>query len=417
MTGHSDRPGAAVSVPALPRRLAVAALSLVLALSAGGGAAAQGARASAPESGSTSPIVAGAFDGYVPHRHIALLALDTIGNPRTRHPAEIRRIVEAELHEGLPPDQASDAELRHQVIAAYDDSGGAFVRELADGEQYCVAVFGRSTEDPARFIAGLAGGAPMGASVRADFPAFQPGIQRFLAYHEVAGHCADPALTPLTGMDRTPREVYAHAMAELRADIVATLATARDDGNTDVARTVLVLRHAYSLQAAAAPSCGGAANYGAVYRTGPGITAAIAWADKALSVPAGAPGALHGLGNLDLLAQADKIFADAKPSYDAFLRFEHRLDRVNAKTPRSDALGFAARAASLPGLDVSDRAWFAEGVDAMRKIFNLPTTPVLDLGPAVDCPPTARLAKRANAATEPIDPDAAKPLGAAGLGG
>src|SRR5579883_383871 len=179
MTNGSERLGKAARTLALPHWIAAAALSLVLAVSAGGEAAAQAARdvTPSPEDGGASSIAADAFDGYVPHRHIALLALDAIGNPRARRPAEIRRIAEAQLHQELPHDDASEAELRHQVIAAYDDSGGAFVRKLADGEQYCLAIVGRPTEDPARFIAGLAGGTPMGASVRADFPASQTGIQ------------------------------------------------------------------------------------------------------------------------------------------------------------------------------------------------------------------------------------------------
>jgi hypothetical protein len=351
--------------------------------------------AATPPAGSAhSMLNAADFAGYVPERRIAVLRFDEIGDPRQRHAGELRQIVERQLGRSLPDDSAAETELRAQAIAAYEDYGGAYVREFADGSQYCVAAVWRPIGGDGRILAALAGGAPMGGGLRPDFVIPEDGIQRFLAYHEIGGHCADRALQPATGSDFTSRAAYEHSLAELRADIVATLATARDDGNTAVAQMMLELRRAYSLQAAIAPSCDKAINYGAIYRTGPGIAAAMVWAESALAPGAARASTLGGMSTTAMLAAADRIFAAVRPSYDAFLEFERRIDLAKTLIGSPDPFDLAGKGPSLDVLSVSDRLWLGNGIDAMRRIFTLPEVRVVDLGATLHCHPGAALARR-----------------------
>ena len=314
------------------------------------------------------------FGDQVPGRRIAVLPLAEIGDPSLDHTArgKIFHLVDEQLGYGATDGESIDIPLWQRAASAYDSFGGAFLRRMEDGREYCVAFVGRPIKDRDEFLATITAGSLTGTPVKrtSSFP--DAGIQRFLAYHEVGGHCADPTFSPSTGTDRTPLEAYEHSLAELRADIFATLAVSREDGNTSVARTMLDLRRAYSLQASAAPICNTPANYGAIYRTAPGIMAAIHWAETALSVPAGEPGRLQDSSLPDLLRQADRLRDQVKPSYEAFQAFERETNRLRETVGLADPRDLAALAIKSGIFTVSDRAWLDAGAAANRKIFGAP---------------------------------------------
>ncbi|HLJ62907.1 MAG TPA: hypothetical protein VKT70_02295 [Stellaceae bacterium] len=318
------------------------------------------------------------FANQIPGRRLIVLALARFTVMKGGNPALLRQAVEAEL--GFPlPDQDA-AELWPLAKSIYASAGGAFLRRLPGGPDLCIAMVGRPFENHEQFLSAIAGGSTRLLPARRDAAVAEEGVQRFLAFHEIGGHCGDPAFAPETGRDEGVEDAWAHARAELRADIFAALAMAHEDGNTEIDRLMIEVRRSYALQAAAAPErCGTAANYGIIYDTAPGIRAVLAWLEAERR-------SASSLSWAEIAALTDRLTEATRPSLAQFENFERRINRLRAEGSGSDPFVFARDPRHFAAEDPEDEAWITKGAEAVRALFylapgNEDPTPL-----ALDCP-------------------------------
>lgn len=294
------------------------------------------------------------FDGRVPRRRIAVIALSDVDGMRVSaaSPAQLY----GEIARQVPGWSGNPAyALKIAAMAATGDGGSATLEREPDGSEVCIAFVGKPTETADELPLFWSGGALAGLKLARHFDALK--LQRFAAYHEIGGHCADPAYT-LAVND----SAYARARAEMRADVFAALAVMREDGTDETARDLATFREAASILApAASDPIAGLANL-VFYGTGPGIEAAIAWATDR-------PGSVAGLRGIDmsaLLDAADAISARAMPDRARFEASTHRLARLS-RTVREghEPLGEALRRL----VSAQDHGWYVRGAAAVKTLF------------------------------------------------